>query len=86
MPSGRSRVARLAAPVGYGMQFVDASNGWAVGATGKILHTTNGGLNWTAQTSGTTQPLYSVSFINATTGFAAGAFGTMLKTVNGGAT
>ena len=41
--------------------------------------------NWTAQTSGTTNALYSVSFKNATNGLAVGASGTVSKTTDGGA-
>jgi photosystem II stability/assembly factor-like uncharacterized protein len=38
----------------YGVTFTDASHGWAVGGTGTILATSNGGATWTAQSSGTT--------------------------------
>ena len=44
----------------YGDWFSDASNGWLVGGTGNIRHTTNGGATWAAQTSGTTQNLRGV--------------------------
>ncbi|GJQ44163.1 MAG: hypothetical protein JETCAE03_36610 [Ignavibacteriaceae bacterium] len=43
--------------------------GWATGYSGKILNTTNGGTNWSSQSSGTTNDLYSVSFINSSTGW-----------------
>ena len=39
-----------------GVSFPDASNGWAVGIVGAILHTSNGGANWAKQTSGFTAP------------------------------
>lgn len=30
-----------------GVYFTDASNGWSVGDNGTIMHTTDGGNNWT---------------------------------------
>ncbi len=57
---------------------------WSVGNTGKILKTTNGGTNWTTQSSGTTNDLYSVYFVNETTGWAVGWSGKILKSINGG--
>jgi photosystem II stability/assembly factor-like uncharacterized protein len=49
-----------------------------------IIKTTNGGANWTEQTSGISNALYSVYFINADTGYAVGDSGTIIKTTNGG--
>ena len=66
--------------------FFDASNGWAVGAGGTILRTTNGGTSWSAQTSNTTNALNSVYFSSASIGIAVGASGTILYTSNGGTT
>lgn len=40
---------------------------------------------WTQQTSGTSNILYTAYFLNTNTGFAAGAKGTILKTITGGA-
>ncbi len=40
-----------------GVTFVDASHGWAVGASGAILATTDGGATWNAQGSGTSNAL-----------------------------
>ena len=51
---------------------------------GTILRTTNGGTNWTSQSSGTTNHLYGVSFTDANTGTAVGGGGTILRTTNGG--
>lgn len=66
--------------------FADASNGWAVGHWGAILHTTDGGQNWTAQRSdiGVDQPLFSVYFKNADEGWAVGLWSLMLHTSDGG--
>ena len=41
----------------FGVFFTDANNGTVVGDDGTILRTTNGGTNWTSQTSGTTENL-----------------------------
>ena len=37
----------------YGVSFSDFNNGTVVGENGTIIRTTNGGPNWTSQTSGT---------------------------------
>jgi hypothetical protein len=66
--------------------FIDASTGWAVGDIGIIFHTTDGGSNWNAQTSGTPNDLFGVHFTDVNTGWAAGYSGTVLHTTNGGST
>lgn len=66
------------------VHFLDVSTGYAVGQTGTILKTTNGGDNWVSQVSGTANQLNSVRFFNASTGYTAGNTGTILKTTNGG--
>jgi photosystem II stability/assembly factor-like uncharacterized protein len=66
--------------------FVDGGRGWAVGRSGTIIHTTDGGDSWVTQTSGTTQVLHSVSFVDPMNGWAAGENATMLHTTNGGTT
>lgn len=68
--------------------FVDNKTGWAVGAGGVILHTTDGGTTWSAQTSGTTDEMRSVFFLDSVTGWAIGkdVFNILLKTTDGGAT
>lgn len=57
---------------------------WATGYSGKILNTTNGGTDWSSQSSVTTNDLYSVSFVNSTTGWIVGWSGKILKTTNVG--
>ena len=44
--------------------FLNDQTGWIVGVIGTILKTTNGGENWSAQTSGTNFRLSSVNFID----------------------
>ncbi|MBM3241900.1 hypothetical protein FJZ31_36985 [Candidatus Poribacteria bacterium] len=68
------------------VHFVDARNGWAVGEDGVIAHTTDGGVTWTPQNSGTTNSLIGVDFVNANEGWIVGGNGTILHTINGGAT
>jgi len=68
------------------LSFADVNNGWAVGASGSILNTSNGGSSWTPQTSGITANLYGVAFANDNVGIAVGAGGTILITSNGGET
>jgi photosystem II stability/assembly factor-like uncharacterized protein len=76
--------------VGYwDVCFVDASNGWAVGSAGTIIHTTDGGARWSQQTtpgsvSGTA--LRGVWFTSTTNGYTVGDGGIVLATTNGGTT
>ncbi len=64
--------------------FIDANNGFAVGDSGIILQTTNGGEEWLIQTSGTIKKLNGVQFIDSNLGFAVGDTGTVLRTNDGG--
>jgi photosystem II stability/assembly factor-like uncharacterized protein len=66
------------------VHFVNATTGTAVGESGTILRTTDGGSSWVSQTSGTTEWLFGVSFTDARTGTAVGTGGTILRTTNGG--
>lgn len=74
--------------------FSSENIGWVIGAFGVIYKTIDGGLNWTAQSSGTNHNLYSLSFINDSTGWIVGSLGTapnpitavILKTTDGGLT
>jgi hypothetical protein len=66
------------------VHFTDNNTGRAVGWDGIILNTTDGGTNWSSQTSGTTQWLESVHFTDDNTGWAVGTTGTILNTTDGG--
>jgi photosystem II stability/assembly factor-like uncharacterized protein len=68
----------------YSAYFINQNTGWVVGFNGKILFTSNGGLNWSSQTSGTAQTLFNVDFPSALNGFIIGSLNTFLKTTNGG--
>ncbi len=54
------------------VKFINSTTGWAVGNGGTILHTINGGISWTFQSSGRVADLYQVSFIDSNQGWIAG--------------
>ncbi|MBI5058863.1 T9SS type A sorting domain-containing protein [candidate division KSB1 bacterium] len=66
--------------------FVSATEGWACGNDGMMLHSTNGGVSWTSQTSGAPDKLRDVWFADNQNGWAAGRDGILIHTTNGGAT
>jgi photosystem II stability/assembly factor-like uncharacterized protein len=63
------------------VKFVDAQEGWAVGAEGTIIYTNDGGLNWTTERSGTEHPLERIFFVDRTHGWAVGFGGTVITYV-----
>lgn len=67
------------------VDFISPDEGWAVGDTGLIVHTIDGGNHWETQTSGVTNALYGVKFLDRQTGYVVGS-SVILKTVNGGLT
>lgn len=64
--------------------FVDSNTGWMVGTDGFISKTSNHGLDWVEQNSGTSLTLRSVQFIDHNTGWICGENGIILKSTNGG--
>ena len=71
--------------------FVDSLYGWAVGDSGTIIHTSDGGENWIDQDSKSENEIVDVFFLNRNLGWASSwnnssyPFGTiLLKTTNGG--
>ena len=68
------------------VKFINALTGWVAGGNGAILKTTDGGNNWSLQTSGTTKTLRSIFFLDANNGWACGDGGTIITTSNGGTT
>ncbi len=64
----------------------DANNIWIACGLGKIMHSSNGGANWSSQTTNTTSTLMAIKFKDALTGYAAGADGQLLSTIDGGNT
>ena len=68
-----------------GIDFPKPESGFAVGFGGAILKSSDLGLTWSAQTSGTFVDLFDVHFASdGLTGVAVGAAGTILRTMNGG--
>lgn len=67
------------------VSFAGARRGWAVGAAGLVLATTDGGRTWRAQASGTESNLSDVKFFDEREGWAIGADGVALHTTDGGA-
>lgn len=68
------------------VSFADEKNGWAVGHWGVIMHTVDGGENWSIQRSDTVEdrPLFSVHFFDANDGIAVGLWSLVLRTRDGG--
>jgi photosystem II stability/assembly factor-like uncharacterized protein len=56
----------------YAVHFTDENNGIAVGDSGTILRTTNGGTAWVIQASGTILPLNDIFFTDVNNGWAVG--------------
>lgn len=66
------------------VKFINTSTGWVAGDNGVILKTTDGGNNWSLQTSGTVNTIRSIFFLDASNGWACGDAGTIITTSNGG--
>ena len=65
--------------------FAGPSDVWAVGSGGEILHSTDAGVTWSAQQSGTLADLASVSFADTQHGWACGP-SAVVTTSDGGST
>jgi len=77
-----ARAARLVAL--YGVDFVDAKRGWAVGEEGEILFSKDGGLTWKEQKSKVKVYLSAVRFSDRSRGWVTGSGGKLLRTTDGG--
>ncbi|MBU3950006.1 MAG: hypothetical protein KJ826_17530, partial [Proteobacteria bacterium] len=63
----------------------DGKTGWAVGGSGTILYTTDGGKSWEPRTSGSEKWLSAVQFQNdGKTGWVVGKNGMIIHTTDGG--
>ncbi len=74
-----------------GIFFTDSLNGWVVCANGayyetqdKILHTSDGGLNWGSQSCNVEEHLRAVNFFDPFNGWIVGYNGTIIRTTDGG--
>lgn len=68
----------------YGVHFLDAKHGWAVGTEGTVLSTTNGGTTWKAS-SASKDTLTQVNFTTPNNGWLT-SIGQVHYTASGGAT
>jgi photosystem II stability/assembly factor-like uncharacterized protein len=64
--------------------FINENIGWAVGALGLILKSTNGGIDWIKKSSGNTSTLVSSCFYDQNIGWAVGDNGVIIKTTDSG--
>ena len=71
-------------PILLRMSFANDQVGWAVGESGAIQRTIDGGATWTLQETPTRKLLYDVAAIDEARAWAVGAGGTILRTVDGG--
>lgn len=67
------------------ISFADTSNGWAVGFSGTIVHTTDGGASWGSQTAPNGGTLNGVYSVNANECWAVAGNETIIHTSAGGA-
>ncbi len=70
----------------FAVSFPTENDGWACGRFGTIMHTSDGGLTWNRQASGSTFTLSGICFADPKNGWAVGNAGTILHTGDGGET
>jgi photosystem II stability/assembly factor-like uncharacterized protein len=70
----------------YEVKFADRSVGWASGGGGKVLKTTNGGVDWVVQETATSGELHGLCVRNSQVVWASGSDATVVHTKDGGAT
>jgi predicted esterase len=89
-PAGATTATAIDHPVSAewwnGVAALPGGRFWIVGDGGAILASSDDGVTWAAQTSGTTENLYAVHFADALHGAAVGRRGTVVVTADGGAT
>ncbi len=66
------------------IDFINENTGWACGDDGKIVKTTNGGVNWVQQNTGLFKRLEGIDAVDVNTIYSVGWFQTIIKTTNGG--
>lgn len=86
---GKTHRQARAVPVDVALtsvHFVDDRQGWAVGHSGVIIHTVDGGESWVLQRSDVHEdrPLYGVHFFDAKHGVAVGLWSLVLTTSDAG--
>ncbi len=70
----------------YKIFFTNENDGYAVGDSGLILRTTNGGINWSSKSCGSSNNLLSIFFIDESTGWTVGDKGKIFQTTDRGET
>jgi len=70
----------------YGLSFPTPTTGWAVGTSGVVLKTADGGVSWSAQDCGTQTDLLGTAFPDTNNGWVTGLNGTIRHTADGGTT
>ncbi len=68
----------------HAFSYLDVNVEAAVGNSGTVLWTTNGGSNWSIKNSGTPNHLFGIYLYNSNTCWISGDVGIILKTTNGG--
>ena len=64
--------------------FSDATTGWVVGDSGRVLFSVDGGNTWMYHDLETDKALWNIQFVTPATGWIVGKNNTILKTENGG--
>jgi hypothetical protein len=62
--------------------FSNEMNGWIIGSYGTVLHTTNGGAQWTSQYSGVSTDLTALAVFDSATAWTVGTGNVILRTGN----
>lgn len=62
------------------VKFLNTREGWVVGTEGTLLHTSDGGMQWVNERSGTPHALERIFFTDREHGWAVGFGGTILPT------
>lgn len=68
----------------HGVQMFNENLGWAVGDTGVILKTSDGGVKWVTVNAPISVNFSKIRFVDDITGYVVGDKGTILKSVDGG--
>ncbi|HGE71402.1 TPA: hypothetical protein ENX78_11235, partial [Candidatus Poribacteria bacterium] len=63
----------------YDVEFINRNEGYAVGANGTVLHTTDGGNTWVLQEANTTYDLYDINLSKDGSLWIVGKYGIILK-------
>ena len=64
--------------------FPTEQNGWTCGRCGTVVNTSDGGMTWSHQNTGTDYTLSSIYFVDPQNGWAVGDRGTIIHTTDGG--